>query len=102
MPGPSAISWDEAAVRAAPGDVRVPARTLPIPPPPDLCGRIVPTTHGSETPEDACATARIAAEILGHRRTCVVVEVDGERDEPAEREAREILASEGFEVSGAQ
>ena len=91
-------TWDEDAIRAAPGDVLVPARLLPIPPPSDLLARIVPTTIGSETPEDACDTARMAAMILGHRRVLLIIEVDGSRDEHAEREAVGVLEAEGFQV----
>jgi hypothetical protein len=95
------VSWDEAAVRAAPGEVRIPARRLPIPPPADLAPRIVPTTAGSETPEDACDTARLAAAILGHRRVSIVIEVDGLRDLEAESEAEDTLRAEGWEFDAA-
>jgi hypothetical protein len=99
MAAPTEIDgWDEAAVRSAPGDVLVAARSLPNPPPSDLLARIVPTTAGCETPEDACETARLAAAILGHRRVCVVIDVDGSSDEPAEVEARATLVAEGFDV----
>jgi hypothetical protein len=94
-------AWDPDAVAAATGDVWVAARAMPIPPPSAWCARIVPMTVGSETPEDAVDTARLIAEVVGHRRVVVVVAVDGRRDGDAEAEVTRALLAEGFSVQNA-
>ncbi len=99
MPEPTVLDgWDERAVAAAGGDVWIPARALPNPPPACWCARLVPTTAGSETPEDAVDTARLAARIVGHRRVVVTIRVDGVADEGAEAEAETTLVAAGFDV----